>query len=146
MAPARDARGAATQTLRERRGRRGEEVAATHLEGLGWRILARRLRVGRDEVDLLAVEPGKPPTLVLVEVRSRATSRFGAPEESIDAGKVHRLYRAAAALRSSGRLPDGTALPHLPWRVDLVAVDEIPSIGPGTGGRSVRHVRAIEPG
>lgn len=134
------------QAARARHGRRGEEVAAAYLERLGWRVLARRLRVGRDEIDLLALEPGSPPTLVVVEVRSRSTTRFGSPEESVDTPKVRRLYRAAAALRTAGRLPDGTALPRLPWRVDLVAVDDAPAIGPDAGGRQLRHLRALEPG
>ena len=132
-------------TLRDRRGRHGEDLAAAYLEGLGWDVLARRLRVGRAEIDVLAIEPGEPPSLVVVEVRSRSTSRFGSPEESVDAAKVHRLYRAAAELRSAGVLPDGRPLPRLPWRLDLVAVDDAPSIGPGAGGRALRHLRGLEP-
>ena len=135
----------APRTLRQRRGERGEDAAAAYLQGLGWRLLARRVHVGRDEIDLLALEPGATPTLVLVEVRTRSTSRFGSPEESVDSAKVRRLYRAAAALRAAGRLPDGRELPRLPWRIDLVAVDEAPAIGPGAGGRAVRHLRALEP-
>lgn len=120
-------------------------MAAVYLQQLGWRILARRVRVGRDELDILAIEPGPPASVVVVEVRSRSTTRFGTPEESVDAAKVRRLYRAAAALRAAGRLPDGEGLPRLPWRIDLVAVDDAPSIGPGAGGRSVRHLRGLEP-
>jgi Holliday junction resolvase-like predicted endonuclease len=81
----------------------------------------------------------------MVEVRSRSTSRFGTPEESVDRRKIARLYRAAASLRASGALPDGTPLPRLPWRVDLVALDDAPAIGPGAGGPSLRHIRAVEP-
>ncbi len=132
--------------IRRAGGERGEALAARYLQGLGWTVLARRVRVGRDEIDLLAVEPGIPGTLVVVEVRARTSGRFGSPEESVDRRKVARLYRAAAGLRTSGSLPDGRALPRLPWRVDLVAVDDAPALGPGAGGPEIRHLRALEPG
>ena len=132
-------------TARQRSGRRGEALAAAHLAAQGWTILGSRVRVGRDEIDLIAVEPGAPPTVVVVEVRTRATSRFGTAEESVDGRKVARLYRAAAGLRAAGALPDGTDLPRLAWRVDLLAIDDAPAIGPAAGGPSFRHLRALEP-
>ena len=57
---------------------------ARRLAIAGWRVLARQLRVGRDEVDILAVDPGPPPVVVVVEVRSRRSPRFGPPEERLD--------------------------------------------------------------
>jgi putative endonuclease len=139
--------GPAGALARRRRssGERGEALAARHLESLGWSVLARRVRVGRDEIDLVAVEPGPPSALVIVEVRTRVSGRFGTPEESVDRRKVARLYRAAAGLRAVGTLPDGTPIPALSWRVDLIAVDDAPAIGPGEGGPAFRHVRALEP-
>ncbi len=141
-----DAAGERLARIRRAGGERGEALAARYLEGRGWTILARRLRVGRDEIDLLAVEPGEAGALVVVEVRARSSGRFGSPEESVDRRKVARLYRAAAGLRASGSLPDGRALPRLPWRVDLVAVDVAPALGPAAGGPAIRHLRALEPG
>ncbi len=130
---------------RRRSGERGEALAARHLRSIGWEVLGSRVRVGRDEIDLLAVEPGPPRSIVVVEVRTRVTSRFGTPEESVDPRKVGRLYRAAAALRALGRLSDGTAIPPLTWRVDLIAVDDAPALGPAAGGVTFRHVRGLEP-
>jgi putative endonuclease len=137
---------AALARRRHRSGERGEALAAGHLRSIGWEVLGTRVRVGRDEIDLLAVEPGPPRAIVVVEVRTRATSRFGTPEESVDRRKVARLYRAAAALRARGCLSDGTAIPSLTWRVDLLAVDDAPALGPDAGGVTFRHVRALEPG
>ena len=134
-----------SRTPRQRHGDTGESVAARHLTQLGWRVLARQVRVGRDEVDLLAVDPGPPATVVVVEVRSRSTDRFGPPEASVDHRKVLRCYRALAALRRAATLPDGTRLPRLPWRVDLVAVDLEPTGGPGLAGPRVRHLRGVLP-
>lgn len=103
------------------------------------------MRIARDELDLVAIDPGPPAMLVIVEVRSRSTSRFGSPEEGVDRHKIARLYRATSALRRLGALPDGTPLPRLPWRVDLLAVELAPQIGPGAGGPTIRHHRSVEP-
>ena len=103
-------------------GAAAEEAAAVHLASQGWSILARNVRVDRDEIDIVALEPGKPPTLVTVEVRSRSTPRFGSPRESVDVRKVGRLYRAALSLRRQGYhglRNDGAAQP---WRVDLLTL------------------------
>jgi Holliday junction resolvase-like predicted endonuclease len=91
----------------------------------------------------VALEPGLHPTLVFVEVRSATSDRFGAPEESIDRRKLLCLYRAGRALGARGRFPDGTPLPRVPWRVDLVTVDLWPTVGPTTGGPVLRHLRSV---
>jgi putative endonuclease len=121
-------------------GDEGERLAAMRLEALGWQILARNLRLGRDEVDLLAVDPSAPPALVVVEVRRRGRRDFGLAEETLDRRKRGALRRVAGEVAGLRRLPDGTVLPRLPVRVDLVAID------PGPDGQpSVRHHRGIAP-
>ena len=104
-------------------GAAGEAAATERLRDLGWLVLGRNLRVGPDELDVVALEPGRPPTLVIVEVRSRTGSRFGAAAESVDDRKVARLYRATMALRRVGHPtidPELTGLTS--WRVDLVTM------------------------
>ena len=102
---------------------------AAALMAVGWTILGRRVRVGRAELDLVTVDPGPAPELVIVEVRWRSSRAFGLPEETVDHRKVARLRHAAGTLAAAGRLPDGTPLPPLPLRIDVVAVE------PGPGGR-----------
>jgi putative endonuclease len=51
-------------------GRRGEELAAQHLRRRGLRILARNLRTGAGEIDLIATDGS---TIVFAEVK---TTRF----------------------------------------------------------------------
>ena len=135
----------AEPTLRRRAGDRGEMLAVDHLLALGWTLVARNVVVGRDEIDVIALEPtaGRPATLVFVEVRSAASGRFGRPEESVGRQKVRRLYRSAMALRALGALPDGSPLPRLPWRVDLVTVERTASAGRAEEP-VIRHFRAIE--
>lgn len=130
-------------TARQRTGRRAEGFVAVELERRGWRILARNVRVVGVELDLIALDPGPPARLVVVEVRSRSQSRFGAPAESVDRAKVARLYRGAGALRAAGQLPDGAPLPHLPWRVDLAAVELAPALDRATGGPGFELIRDI---
>jgi putative endonuclease len=119
------------RTASQRAGDAAEATAAAYLEARGWRVLARQLRVGRAEIDLLAVDPGPPTALVVAEVRWRARRDFGLPEETVDGRKRARLHRAAFALRELGRLPDGSGLPALPFRFDLVVVEP--------GGRLRHH-------
>ncbi len=107
----------------------------------GWRILGRNVRVGRAELDIVAVDPAQPARLVIVEVRARASRAFGLPEETVDARKRLRLRRAAQGLREAGSLADGTAVPPLPLRLDLVVVE--PPAGPGGDVRIRHHVAAI---
>lgn len=131
------------RTQRRRLGDRAESLVAGQLAALGWTILAANVRVDRDEVDLIGVEPGLPPTLVFVEVRSRTAPAFGPPEESVDGAKIARIYRAAFALLRARRLPDGRSLPPLRWRVDLVSVDARPLQLDDVAGVALRHVRGI---
>ncbi len=124
-------------TERQRRGAQAETEAVAFLEDLGWNVLARNLRVGRDEVDILAIDAGPPATLVVVEVRGLRTVAFGSPEERVDRAKVGRLYRALAGLSRAFEFDVGVG--RLPRRVDLVVVDR------RSGRSNIRHFRALEP-
>src|SRR4051812_38589692 len=130
---------------RRRHGDAAELIARRYLAGLGWTELDSNVRVGRDEIDIIAVEPGADACLVFVEVRSNVTGRFGAPEESVVGAKIRRTYRAAAALVRAGALPEGAILPRVRWRVDLIAVERRPWLGRGIGGPAIRHFRGIPP-
>ncbi|MDR1728769.1 MAG: YraN family protein [Acidobacteriota bacterium] len=74
-------------------GRKGERLACRHLLREGFDILARRWRGRSGELDIVAFEGD---LLVFVEVKTRATDRYGAPWEFVDARKQQALERAAA--------------------------------------------------
>jgi putative endonuclease len=114
-------------------GDRAESLVATRLVASGWTILARNVHVGRHEIDLVAVDPGPPPALVIVEVRWRGSRDFGLPEETVDHRKRARVRAAAYGLLDRQALPDGSPLPRLPLRFDLVVVE------PGDRVRHYRH-------
>ena len=73
----------------EQRGRRGETLAAWYLRLTGWRILARRQKIGLGEVDLIA---RRGRTVAFIEVKWRATAE--ALDLAIDARRLARVARA----------------------------------------------------
>jgi putative endonuclease len=76
-------------------GRRGEDLAHRFLRRQGFTVVARNYRpraAGAGEVDLIAWEHDY---LAFVEVKSRATDEFGAPERAVDPEKQAHLERAA---------------------------------------------------
>jgi putative endonuclease len=105
-------------TLRQRLGDLGEKAAEELLAGQGYRIVARKHRCARGEIDLVA-EQGE--LLVFVEVRTRKTSAFGGPEETVGAAKQQRLVRAARDFLARWRGPPRGA------RFDVVAVVDDPA-------------------
>lgn len=111
------------RTPAQERGDAGERLVERRLVAAGWRILGRNVHIGRSEMDLLAVDPGPPSEFVLIEVRWRAGRDFGLPEETIDWRKRRTLRAAIGGLMEAGRLPDGTPLPQLPFRIDIVALE-----------------------
>jgi Holliday junction resolvase-like predicted endonuclease len=131
---------APSRTAAQRAGDAAEAVVETALRQAGWSVLARQVRVGRAELDLVAVDPGPPAALVAVEVRWRSGRAFGLPEESVHDRKIARLWGALGRLLGAGRLPDGALLPPLPARVDLVVVE--PGRAPD-GAPRLRHHRAL---
>jgi putative endonuclease len=125
------------RTAQQQAGDAAEELVAARLAAEGWQILARRLRLGREELDLVAIDPGPPRSLVVVEVRWRRERGFGLPEETLDWRKQRHLRHAVGLLLERG-LP-GRAIRGLPTRVDLIALEP-----PGAAGRPrLRHHRHV---
>lgn len=82
-----------TRAEREARGRRGETLAAWFLRCKGWRILARRIKTARGEIDLIA-RRGK--VVAYVEVKWRADEAD--LDLAIDAYRLRRVGAAAEAV------------------------------------------------
>ena len=85
---------------RQTLGRDGEARAAQYLEAQGYQIVARNVRAGGVEIDLIA--RGRPG-LVIVEVKTRRATgsdgfgSHGRAAESVDEHKQRRLRRGAWA-------------------------------------------------
>lgn len=74
-------------------GAAAEARARDHLESQGLRFIAANVRYRLGELDLVMQDAR---TLVFVEVRSRASMRFGGAAASVDARKQAKLRRAAS--------------------------------------------------
>ncbi len=104
-------------------GRRGEALAAEYLAEAGFALVASnfKLPVGRNsrgaivqaEIDIVAYEGA---TLCFVEVKTRVSDWFAAPEANVDLRKQRQITRAARTYR---RLFGLTSAPH---RYDVVSV------------------------
>ena len=75
-------------------GKLGEEIAAQFLLKKGYTILDRNWRNHHKEVDIVALD-GK--MLVIVEVKTRKSDEFGAPELAVNKRKQRLLISAANA-------------------------------------------------
>ncbi len=126
------------RTAAQKSGDAAETLVADRLSEAGWTVLARNVHVGRHEIDLVAVDPGPPAALVIVEVRWRKSRGFGLPEETVDHRKRTHLRVATHGLRDRGVFPDGSPVPRLPVRFDLVVVEP----GSRGGEPAIRHHRA----
>lgn len=107
-------------------GTRGEQRAASYLQRLGWRLLAKNFRCRRGEIDLIAWDTsGDKPYLVFVEVKYRKTSGTGHPEEFLTLTKRKTISRVADFYRVRYRVPADT-----PCRFDVIAIE----------GETLRHI------
>ena len=75
-------------------GQQGEALACTFLSEKGYELLETNWRYKRAEVDIIAKD-GK--ILVFIEVKTRSTDYFGAPEAFITDKKKRLLSDAASA-------------------------------------------------
>ena len=104
-------------------GRRGEGMAIEHLERRGYRLVAAnfRLPIGRNtrgamvnaEIDIVAYDG---PTLCFVEVKTRASDEFAAPQANVDLRKRRQIARAARGYRRI------LGLTGVAYRYDVVTV------------------------
>lgn len=110
-------------------GRYGEEVAARHLVSDGFVVLERNWRCDQGEIDIVARDGD---VLVVCEVKTRSSTRYGSPFEAITERKLHRLERLGLRwMREHGVRPRS-------MRVDVVSV-----LRPPTGRQVVEHVRGL---
>ncbi len=92
----------------------GEKLARAFLKKKGYRIRETNFHCHEGEIDIIAQ---KDDYLVFVEVRTKSSSDFGIPEESVTHTKKERLITTALTyLKSHQDLPPS-------WRIDIVAIE-----------------------
>lgn len=98
-------------------GRRAEDRALDFLLARGLRLIDRNWKTpGRGGGELDLVLQDSAGTLVFVEVRARATARFGGAAASIGAAKRARVALAAQLWAAAHGV-------DAPWRFDVVTLE-----------------------
>ncbi len=105
------------RTQKQRVGAVAENIAANFLRDKGLEIVERNYLRRLGELDIVARDGD---VLAVVEVRTRASDRYGGAAASVDARKQQRLTRATSLL-----LQQRKDLARLRLRVDVIAVLEI---------------------
>lgn len=114
-------------------GARGEDIAAAYLAAEGLEIVARNWRQStgevRGELDLVALDHATA-TVVVCEVKTRRSDRFGGPLAAVTPRKQAQIRAITVAFLRAGELPYRTV------RFDVVGVrlDAVPP--------RIEHVRA----
>ncbi|OGO00272.1 MAG: YraN family protein [Chloroflexi bacterium RBG_13_52_14] len=95
-------------------GALGEKLAVDFLKKRGYKIIQRNFRCREGEIDIITKQG---ECLVFVEVRTKKSSGFGIPEESITPVKSRKLVDLANIyLQNCSSLPQS-------WRIDVIAVE-----------------------
>lgn len=97
-------------------GRHGEDRAASWYEAHGYVVLARNWRCEHGELDLVVA---RGDHVVVCEVKTRSTARYGLPVEAVGPEKQRRLRRLAQCWVSEAA----------PFRVRTLRIDVVGILG-----------------
>jgi putative endonuclease len=98
---------------RQKLGSWGETLAANYLTQNGYTVLERNVRTPHGELDLVAQQGA---VTVFVEVKTRSSSAYGAPETAITSTKRAHLLAAAQTYLQTHPEFEGD------WRIDVIAI------------------------
>lgn len=98
---------------KRRAGALGEDLACAYLKGRGYRILERNYTRPTGEIDIIARDG---ETIAFIEVKARATVRYGQPAEAVTPAKRAHILRTALIYISERDLTDA------PLRFDIIEV------------------------
>jgi putative endonuclease len=119
----------AAAAIKQALGAYGEMLAARHLVGQGMVVLDRNWRCEVGEIDLVLRDGD---VLVVCEVKTRTSLRYGTPHEAVTDIKVARLRRLAMRWVQER----GVAVRDI--RIDMVGI-----VRPRRGASILDHVRGI---
>lgn len=110
-------------------GRSGEWVAADFLEDKGIRVIDSNWRCPGGEIDIVALDGAE---LVIVEVKTRRSRRYGDPLEALTRAKLLRLRTLAVLWARAHQHIIGTI------RIDAVGI-----IMDGVNPPSIDHLKGV---
>ncbi|GAA5229302.1 YraN family protein [Arthrobacter cryoconiti] len=110
-------------------GRAGEQLAADFLEDAGLRVVDVNWRCTAGEIDLVALDGAD---LVVVEVKTRRSLRYGDPLEAVTDAKLRRLRTLAVLWAREHRHVMGAL------RIDAVGI-----VMDGRSTPRIDHLRGV---
>lgn len=116
----------------------GEGLAGEFLTQQGYSIIERNVRTPYGEIDLVARQDFASSTvIVMVEVKTRSSTKFGFPEEAISHRKKEHLINSAESFMQAHPELGGS------WRIDVIAIQK----SSAESGSSIEHfVNAVNQG
>ena len=109
-------------------GKWGEDEAACYLENEGYTIIDRDWKIGRRDLDIIAISPDGD-TLVIVEVKTRTEEEYQKPEEAVDKRKMRNLAVAANAYAKECKIDKN-------MRFDIISI-----VGKGHQVENLEHLK-----
>ena len=97
---------------RKTTGLQGEQEAVRYLRKQGYQIIARRERILRGDIDIIALHKR---VVVFIEVRSKTSTHHGHPADTVDARKRQRICTLANAYIKQHRLENYS------FRLDVIS-------------------------
>ncbi|MCX7725191.1 MAG: YraN family protein [Thermodesulfovibrio sp.] len=101
-------------------GKEGEKLAIDYLLSKGYKILERNFRTVFGEIDIIAKHKD---FIVIIEVKTRISKRFGKPELSVNYKKQQKLKKLALYYLSKKK-------EEHPVRFDVIAIN----------GKEIEHI------
>jgi putative endonuclease len=94
-------------------GKQGEEIAASYLKGLKYRVVEKNYRCRCGEIDIVALDGN---TLVFIEVKTRRTASYGPPQLAVTPFKQRQISKAALTYLAKNRQTEMNA------RFDVISI------------------------
>ena len=112
-----------------RKGKRGEEIAEDYLIKHNYRIIRQNYYTRWGELDIISWD-SQAQELVFVEVKARASRRYGYPEDAIDKRKLERMIMTAENYLTRAGYAG-------PYRFDCLAIE----LDYNKRGVSIKHFK-----
>jgi len=97
-------------------GKFGEQLAKDFLVKHGYEIVSGHWQKRVGEIDVIALEPDNNE-LVFVEVKTRTSTAFGYPEETVNKKKLQKIYKTAQWFLFTNQYPGKQN-----WRIDVISI------------------------
>lgn len=121
------------EKYRKQLGGYGETLACQFLLKRGYTIIHRNFSSRYGELDIVTIDPRETDTLCCIEVKTRTTDDFGAPEEAITRTKIKKLHDTACSYFFQNRI-EGKI-----FRLDVIAI----TINVETKRAHIKHLKGI---